>query len=85
MSARIISQREAHRLVKRVQKLEDERDRQRRRWSSEYPGGTHLGYISHERDWFSGRLEAAQILKHAIVCRVDDSGKINFYACELPK
>lgn len=85
MSARIISQREAHRIEKRVQELENERDKQRRRWSREYPGGTHLGFITRDRDWFNGRLEAAQALHHAIVCTVEDSGKINFYACELPK
>lgn len=85
MSRRHISQNEAHALAKRVQLLESERFAQRRAWARDYPGGVHLGSLSRERDWFSGSLEAAQKLSHAIVATVDEHGKINFYALPLPK
>ncbi|MCR4304966.1 MAG: hypothetical protein NUV63_12220 [Gallionella sp.] len=85
MSRRHISQREAHALSKRVDELERERDEQRSRWASDYPGGTHIGTLSYQRDWFSGRLEIAHALKHAIVVKPGDcDGKIYFYALPLP-
>ncbi len=85
MSRRHISQREAHRLEKLVAELERQQNRQRFRWAQDHPGGTHLGYIKRDRDWFSGRLECAAKLGHAIVAKPDDNGQIDFYALELPK
>ena len=82
---RHISQREAHQLEKRVEELERERDQQRSRWASSYPGGKHLGSITRERDWFAGMLEGAAMLNHAIVAKPNDAGKIDFYALALPK
>ena len=85
MGRRHISQREAHQLAKRVEELERERDQQRSRWANDYPGGKHLGYISRDRDWFSGLLEGAAMLNHAIVAKPNHAGKIDFYALPLPK
>lgn len=80
MSRRQISQREAHALAKRVEELEAERNAQRNRWARDYPGGTHIGGITRERDWLSGRIEAARMLGHAIVATEDNDGTIKFYA-----
>lgn len=85
MSRRHISQREAHELAKRVDELERERDQQRSRWARGYPGGTHLGSITREHDWFAGKLEGAAALNHAIVAKPNDTGKIDFYALPLQK
>ncbi len=85
MSRKYISQRESHRLLMRVQILETERAQQRSNWTSEYPGGDHLGNLIRKRDWFSGRLEAAQLLGHAIVAKIKDDGTITFYALKQAK
>lgn len=63
-----ISQREAHRLQKRVSELQDIVERQRRHWVKDYPGGVHLGTIAmEERGYLVGRIEAARMLGHAVV------------------
>lgn len=80
MSRRNISQREAHKLLKRVQELEEAFNKQRSKWSQQFFGGTHLGNIKRERDWFAGRLEAARELGNAIVCKCGEDGSISFYA-----
>lgn len=80
-----ISQREARRFKKRAKELEDQLDRQRRRWSSEYVGGVHLGNLLRDRDWFSGRIESARMLGHAVVVTEEGDGKLNFFALPLPK
>lgn len=79
----MISQREARRLKKRVDELEEAIRAQRRRWAN-WPGGTLLGSIQRERDWLSGRLEGVRALEHAIVCIPMEDGRISFYACPLP-
>ena len=85
MSRRYISQREAHALAKRVTKLESERDAQRTRWAQSYPGGVSLGMVTRDRDWLSGRMEAAHLLGHAVVATTGNDGNIQFYALPLPK
>lgn len=80
-----ISQREAERLKKRAETLAAELNRQRDRWASEWPGGTHIGSTKRERDWLAGRLESARVLQHAIVCVPSDDGTVAFYALPLPK
>jgi hypothetical protein len=44
-----------------------------------YPGGTHLGDWKIEQDWFWGTLNAAQILKHPLVVKVEGAA-LKFYA-----
>ena len=80
-----ISQREARRLKRRVEILEGIIKRQRNNWSEDYPGGTHLGKLTRERDWLSGRIESARMLGHAIVVTEHKDGVINFYALRLPE
>ena len=80
-----ISQREARRLKRRVALLEQERRDQRNRWATDWPGGVHLGHIAREIDFLTGRIDAAQMLGHAVVVRQEANGRINFYALSLPK
>lgn len=80
----MISQREARRLKKRVEELEQIINGQRNRFARSYPGGTHIGTVTMERDWFLGRIEASRMLGHAVVATVhDNNGKIEFYALPL--
>ena len=75
-----IGQREAHRLQKQVRELLGEREMQRRSWARAYPGGTHLGTLTVERDYLVGRIEAARMLGHAVVVTENDDGKLALYA-----
>ena len=74
-----ISQREARRLRARVKELEEVRAAERRAYSRNYPGGTHLGSLTLDADWFRGRLEAAQLLKHPLVVVIEGT-QCKFYA-----
>ena len=74
-----ISQREARRLKARVRQLETERTEQRNKWIRDYPGGIPLGNITRERDWLSGRIEAARLLNHPVVV-TEGEGKLYFFA-----
>lgn len=74
-----IGQREARRLRKRVDDLEEQRKNERAAWARSYPGGKNLGEMTLAADWFRGRLEAAQILEHPIVV-VMEGAKCKFYA-----
>lgn len=80
-----ISQRQAREYRKRAKELEDQLDRQRRRWGAEFIGGTHLGTLPYERDWFIGRIESARMLGHAIIVTEEGDGKLKFLALPLPK
>ena len=82
MSRRHISQNEAHRLEKELIVLKRERRCERQAWSREYPGGTSLGEIKRDRDWFAGKLEAARALGFAIVAIPGEDGSIRFDALE---
>lgn len=72
-----ISQREAHRLRKRVSELEHEDHRRLSRWSSDYPGvllGTLAVSLS---DWQIIRV--ARALGHAVVLTTDTEGTLRIY------
>jgi hypothetical protein len=67
-----ISQREARRLRKRVQELENQERLRRSRWSSEYPGGTNITTLSLVNLPFErGRLSGAQLLQFPLVCKIE--------------
>jgi hypothetical protein len=78
-----ISQREARRLRKRVQELEAAQRHARNRWSSDYPGGACLGCIDRDKDWLSGRIEAARLLGHAVVITENNEGRLTFHALPI--
>ena len=74
----IISQREARRLRKRVEELE-QRDRARRkRWSSDYPGGVNFCTLTLAPE-SAARVQTAQVLDHAIVAKIDGTS-LRLYA-----
>lgn len=70
MSKAVISQREARRLRKRVERLERERASERAVWGRDYPGGWHIGNVAlTQESRFYGKLEAAQILGRVLVAK----------------
>lgn len=81
------SQREARRLRKRVDELESQIRKQHNNWSSDWPGGVHIGSISWAaRDITVARIETARKLGHAVVATDADDGKrIEFRALPLPE
>lgn len=65
-----ITQAEAKRLRKRVEELEAREHERANRWGKEYPrGGVHIATVALGEN-SKGRLEAAQMLRHPLVCRV---------------
>lgn len=78
-----ISQREAHRLRKRVEELEVREQRRIARYSSEYPGGSHIATIDGLSDNYKGRLYVADVFGAALVGRLS-GGTLLIYAV-LPK
>lgn len=81
-----ISQREARRLQKRVEALEETLNEQRNAWGAGFIGGVHLGTtpldVVGER--LFGALEAARKLNHAVVVNAHSDG-VKFYALPLGK
>jgi cell division septum initiation protein DivIVA len=80
-----ISQREARRLQKRVDELEEQINKQHRSWSSSYPGGTHIATTTYaaETDFLPAIVKVSRQLGHAVVV-VNDGTKLLFYGLPLP-
>lgn len=78
-----ISQREARRLRKRVQELEELLTRERRTWGAEYPGGVNIASAAYGKDTtVNAAVMTARKLGHAVVCVADDAS-VRFYALPL--
>lgn len=78
---RHISQREAHKLAKRVQELEARNEANRRTWSKDYVGGVMLGSFERPADWLNGQIHCARKLGYAVVVTTDsEQKKLCFYA-----
>lgn len=76
-----ISQREARRLRKHVQALEDAALRMRRAWSQEYFGGVEIARATWgATDQVPTAVKVARKLGHAVVAVGDDGGLIRFVA-----
>jgi hypothetical protein len=78
-----ISQREAQRLRRRVDELEDRERKRFATWATAgyLPGCISLANRKLETDgWMFGRLQTARRLGCALVCTVDDFGTLNYYA-----
>lgn len=77
-----ISQREAHRLKKRVDFLEDQERGRNKAWSSDYPGGVHLDTltVSGEAWWV---VNTAVKLGHAVVLKPDGDKKMRVYGMRI--
>jgi hypothetical protein len=83
---RKISQREARQLRKDLQSLVALHVAQANTWASEWPSSTSIGKLQVADDSkMYGRIEAARMLKHAVVAIAEGNGNIRFFACELPK
>lgn len=79
-----ISQREARRLRKRVQVLEEEQTTRISRYRNSYPGGVHLVTLNELADYVDGQLAAAAKLGAALVGRWDETGKQLYVYAVLP-
>jgi hypothetical protein len=77
---RPISQREARRLRKQVAKLELERKHLFEAWRLDWPGGLHVGSLMTERNEVYGGWRMAQRLGRVILAKMQENGKIDFYA-----
>ena len=81
-----ISQREARRLRKRVEALEDAENRRRRAWSQEWVGGVEIARVVWgDHEVVPVACRTARKLHHAVVVMGDDSGLIRFLALPLPE
>ena len=79
-----ISQREAHKLSKRVRELEDILNRQRHGWATEWPDGVNIASMDASNVAnLCAVINTARILKHAVICTVDGN-TVRFYGCPLP-
>ncbi len=76
-----ISQREARRLKKRVEKLEEmERDR-RKAWVSDWPGGQELCNCKFDPSGIvPNSIRVARRLGHAVIALQDGDGTVRFFA-----
>lgn len=83
---KVISQREARKLKRRVEDLECMIQRQRSTYVASYPGGVHLGVITSMMDdnTMAG-VYTAQRLGHAVVATADGAHKFNLYAIPHPE
>lgn len=82
MANKWISQREARRLRNKVRELEHQQETQLRiydRWCDEFPGGIHLVQGVQLSPECKGRVDAARLLRHAVVM-VNRNGGYDLYA-----
>jgi len=81
-----ISQREARRLRKRVEELEDVLSNQRRRWATDWPGGTNIWTTTGLAADKMASLRTAQVLRHAVVVVPHPSeDTVRYYALPVAK
>lgn len=80
-----ISQREARRNQRELAQLQIQLEDQRAQWGRSYPGGTNIAQVNIGVGTMLGRLESAQMLRHAIVAVPHSDGVVYFYALPLPE
>lgn len=83
MSRKIISQREARRMQKRIELLEREENRRRSEWASDWPGGVNIWTFAVHID-AAAAIGTAQKLDHAIVAKLDGN-HLRLYALPAPR
>ena len=82
---KVISQREARELQRKVARLESQLDRQRSAWASQWPGGVHLTDVVMAAGTSTVReVLTARKLGHAVVALPDSSDRIRLFALPLP-
>jgi hypothetical protein len=79
-----ISQVEARSLRHQVRRLQETLNAQKRSWSQDWPGGTHLGTVTVNGDT-RAVVHTARRLGHAVVVTYLRDSQIELYALELPK
>lgn len=80
----MISQREAHRLRREVERMSSVFDAMLRNWRGEWPDATVIGRVENAGCEVLAIVETARRLKHAVV--VTRQGRdLVFYGSELPK
>lgn len=79
---KIISQREARELRRRVVELESAEDRRRNAWADSYPGGANIMTISVTSD-VRAAIHTARLLKHAVVVTLSSDGGMRLHALPL--
>lgn len=82
MARRHISQREAHRLDKRVTELMREREQNARAWSRDWVGGVHIGSI-HTHDQAVAWIQTARRLGRPVVVTLDSDNAVMFHAVKF--
>lgn len=82
MKKKPITQREARRLQRRVELLEELIRSERSRYSAMWPGGVHLATINPDAS-LHATVNTARVLGHAVVCTVE-AGRIKFFALPHP-
>jgi len=76
---KLISQREARRMQKRIELLEREEERRRSNWASDYPGGVNFWSLPNLGADTIAAINTAQVLGHAIVAKLE-GGRLRLYA-----
>lgn len=77
-----ISQREARRLRKRVQELEEQDIKRGNAWVREFPGGVNIDTLTvSETEWHI--VHTARLLSHACVLVDGDNSKLRVYALPM--
>lgn len=77
-----ISQREAHRLKRRIAELEGIQRKQRNLWWSDWPSGIVLSRLKVSDSTYA-EIKTARKLKHAVVVTVENDNTIAFFAAAL--
>lgn len=81
-----ISQREAHRLRKKVATLVGQEEARRRVWGEEWFGGVNIATVTYDpAHAVLVAIQTARRLRHAVVVIGDDSGTLRFMALPLAK
>lgn len=78
---KIISQREARSLLRRVAQLEAAEDNRRNAWVMDYPGGVHIHSMG-ANGIDLGIVRTARKLGHAVVCN-EANGVLQLYALPI--
>lgn len=85
MAKKVISQREARRLRKRVDTLESVLTNQRRSYGQEWVGGVDIGRFTFSTSFHADVIRTARRLGHAVVAVGDDTDTVRFIALPHPK
>jgi hypothetical protein len=75
----VISQREARRLKRRVEQLEERERSRMRNWSSEYPGGTHIDTLTIAGVEYVA-IKTAWMLGHPVIVKPSRTNEVMVYA-----